>query len=67
MVQKKHPILFFIPKLFYSYFPYFSGGVDSTPGRFFWHQYGSNWTLYYTAADKNNQGVPDTAAMLERF
>ena len=33
-------------------FPYLSGGVDGRPGRFFWHQYGSNWTLYYAAADK---------------
>ena len=34
------------------FFPYLSGGVDGRPGRFFWHQYGSNWTLYYAAADK---------------
>ena len=40
-----------------NFFPYFSGGVDSRPGRFFWHQYGSKWTLYYAAADKNHRGV----------
>ena len=75
MAQKKHPILFFIPKLCFTiFFPYFSGGVDSRPGRFFWHQYGSKWTLYYAAADKNHRGVlcrkissSDTAAMQERF
>ena len=43
-------------------------------GRLFWHQYGSNWTLHYAAADKNHRGVlcreissSDTAAMQERF
>ena len=39
-----------------------------------WHQYGSNWTLYYAAGDKNHWGIlyckissSDTAAMQERF
>ena len=33
---KKRPILFFIPKLCFTiFFPYFSGGKDSRPGRFF--------------------------------
>ena len=43
-------------------------------GRLFWHQYGSNWTLHYAAADKNHRGVlcreissSDTEAMQERF
>ena len=75
VAQKKLPILFFIQKLCFTiFFPYFSGGVDSRPGRFFWHQYGSKWTLYYAAADKNHRGVlcrkissSDTAAMQERF
>ena len=75
MVQKKHPILIYIPKLCFTIFvPYFSGGLDSRPGRFFWHQYGSNWTIYYAAADKYYQGVlchkissSYTAAMQERF
>ena len=53
MTQSKHLILFFIPKLCFTiFFQYFSDGVDSRPGRFLWHQYGSKWTLYYTAADK---------------
>ena len=43
--------------MLYNSFPYFSGGVKSRPGRFFWHQYWSNWTLYYAAADKNHWGV----------
>ena len=72
---KKVPYFVFHPKVvFYNYFPYFSGGVDSRPGRFFWHQYGSNWTIYYAAVDKNHRGVlchkissSDTAAMQERF
>ena len=34
--RKKLPILFFIPKLYFTiFFPYFSGGVHSRPGRFF--------------------------------
>ena len=56
------------------FFPYFSGGVESRPGSFFWHQYGSNWTLYYAAAHKNHRGVlchkissSDTTAMQEIF
>ena len=54
VAQKKRPILFFIPKLCFTiFFPYFSGGVDSRPGRSFWRQYGSKWTLYYAAVDKN--------------
>ena len=73
--SKKVPCFVFHPKVvFYNFFPYFSGGVDSRPGRFFWHQYGSKWTLYYAAADKNHRGVlcrkissSDTAAMQERF
>ena len=55
-------------------FSYFSGGVESRPGRFFWHQYGSNCTICYAAVDKNHWGVlclktssSDTAAMQERF
>ena len=45
VAQKKLPILFFIPKLCFTiFFPYFSGGVDSRLGRFFWHQYGSKWS-----------------------
>ena len=75
VVQKKRPILLFIPELcFTKFFSYFSGGVDSRPERFFWHQYGSNWTIYYAAADKNHRGVlchkissSDTVAMQERF
>ena len=75
MVPKKRPILFFIPKLSFTiFFPYFSGGVDSRPERLFWHQYGSNWTLYYAAADKNHRGIlyrkmssSNKAAMQERF
>ena len=42
--------------------------------RFFRHQYGSNWTLYYAAADKDYHGVlcnkissSHTTAMQERF
>ena len=65
----------FHPKIvFYNFFPYFSGGVDSRPGRFFWHQYGSKLTLYFAGADKNHQGVlcrkissSDTEAMQEIF
>ena len=72
---KKCSILFFIPKLCFTiFFPYFSGGVDSRPGRFFWHQYGSKLTLYFAGADKNHQGVlcrkissSDTAAVQEIF
>ena len=75
VAQKKRPILFFIPKLCFTiFFPYFSGGVDSRPGRFFWHQYGSKLTLYFAGADKNHQGVlcrkissSDTAAVQEIF
>ena len=74
-VVQKAPFFVFHPKVvFYNFFPYFSGGVDSRPGRFFWHQYGSNWTIYYAAADKNHRGVlchkissSDTVAMQERF
>ena len=73
--SKKAPYFVFHPKvLLYNFFRYFSGGVDSSPGRFFWHQYGSNWTIYYAAADKNHRGVlchkissSDTVAMQERF
>ena len=72
---KKAPYFVFHRKVvFYNFFPYFSGGVDSRPGRFFWHQYGSNWMLYYTAVDKSHRGIlcckissSDTAAMQERF
>ena len=76
MKQKRCPILFFIPKLccVLQFFPYFSGSVDSRPGRFFWHRYGCNWILYYAAADKNHRGVlchkissSDTAVMQDRF
>ena len=35
--------------MFYNFFRYFSGAVDSRPGRLFWHQYGSNWMIYYFA------------------
>ena len=55
------------------FFQYFSGCLDSRPGKFFWHQYGSKWTLYYAAADKNNRGVlcrkisSSDTAMQERF
>ena len=36
VAPKKRPILFFIPKLCFTiFFPYFSGGVDSRPRRFF--------------------------------
>ena len=82
--KKKRPILLFIPKLCCTiFFPYFSGGVNNRPGRLFWHQYGSKWTLYYAAADKiietyfaaksvlkNSKNLPknsDTAAMQEYF
>ena len=73
--SKKAPYFVFHPKVvFYNFFPYFSGGVDSRPGRFFWHIYGSNWALYYPAADKNHRGelchkisTSDTAAKRERF
>ena len=35
--SKKAPYFVFHPKVaFYNFFPYFSGGVDSRPGRFFW-------------------------------
>ena len=69
------PYIVFHPKIvFYNIFSYFSVGVDSRPGRFFWHQYGSNWMLYYTAADKNHRGMfcckissSDTVAMQQRF
>ena len=65
VVQKKPPILFFISKLCFTiFFPYFSGGVDSRPGRL----------LYYVAAHKNYRSVlchkissSDTAAMQDRF
>ena len=60
--------------MFYNFFPYFSGGVHSRPRRFFWQQYGSNWTLHYAAADKNHRGIlchkiscSDITAMQERF
>ena len=56
------------------FFPYFSGGVNSRPGRFFWHQYGTNWTIFYAEAHKNHWGVlcrkinsSDTTATQERF
>ena len=72
--KKKRPVLFFIPKLCFTFFsPYFSRGVDSRPGRFFWHQFGSKWTLYYAGVDKNHRGVrcrkisSNTAVMQERF
>ena len=33
---KKAPYFFFHPKVvFYNFFPYYSGGVDSRPGRLF--------------------------------
>ena len=72
---KKAPYFIFHAKfVFYKFFPYFSGGVDSRPGRLFWHQYGSNWTLYYASGNKNHCGIlyckissSDTAAMQERF
>ena len=72
---KKGPYFVFHPKVvFYNFFPYFSGGVDSRPGRFFWHQYGSKWTVCYAGVDKNHRGVlwrkissSDTAAIQERF
>ena len=36
---EKAPWFVFHPKVvFHNFFPYFSGGVDSMPGRFFWHQ-----------------------------
>ena len=55
---KKAPYFVFHPKVaFYNFLPYFSGGVDSRSGRFFWFQYESNWTIYYAAADKNHQGI----------
>ena len=55
---KNCPILFFPPKLCFTiFFPYFSGGGGSRPGRFFWHQHRSKWTIYYAAADKNHWGV----------
>ena len=73
--SKKAPYFVFHPKVvFYNFLPYFSGGVDSRLGSFFWHQYGSSWTLYYAAADKNHRSVLchkissfDTATMQERF
>ena len=72
--SKKAPCFVFHPKVvFCNLFQYFSDGVDSRPGRFFWHQYGSNWTLYYTAPDENHHVLcrkissSDTAAMQERF
>ena len=35
-LSKKAPYFVFHPKVvFYNFFPYFSGGVDSRPGRFF--------------------------------
>ena len=69
--SKKVPYFVFHPKVvFYNFFPYFSGGV----GRFFCHQYGSNWTIHYAAADKNHRGVlshkissSHIVAMQERF
>ena len=55
---KKAPYFVYHSKVvFCNFFPYFSGGVHSKPMRFFWHQYGSDWTLYYAAADKNNRVV----------
>ena len=71
---KKAPYFFFHPKvLFYNFFLYFSGGVDSRHARFFWHQYGSNWRIYYAAVNKR-WGVlyqkissSDTAVIQERF
>ena len=75
MLRCEFPCFVFHPKaVFDNFFPCFSGAVDSRPGRLFLHQYGSNWTLYYAAADKNHRGVlcrkissSDTAAMQERF
>ena len=72
---KKAPYFGFHPKVvIYNVFPNFPGGVDSRLGRFFWHQYGSKWTLYYAAADKNHLRVlcrkissSDTAAIQEKF
>ena len=72
---KKTPYFVFHPKVvFYNFFPYFSGDVDSRSKRFFWHQYGSNWTIYYAAADKNHRCVlchklssSNTVAMQEKF
>ena len=55
---KKAPYFVYHSKVvFCNFFPYFSDGVHSKPMRFFWHQYGSDWTLYYAAADKNNRVV----------
>ena len=73
--KKKVPCFVFHPKVvFYIFFPYFSRGVDSRPGRFFWHQFGSKWTLYYAGVDKSHRGVrcckissSNTAVMQERF
>ena len=74
VVQKSSLFSFSSQSCVLHFFPHFSGRVDSRHGRFFWHQYGSNWTIYYAAADKNHRGVlcrkissSDTAAMQERF
>ena len=74
MVQKSTLLCFSSQSCFTIFFPYFSGGVDSRPGRLFWHQYGSNWTLYYASGNKNHWGIlyckissSDTVAMQERF
>ena len=64
----------FQSRVLQSFFLSFSGGLDSMPGRFFWHQYGSNWTIYYAAADKNLRSIfchktssSDVALMLRDF
>ena len=74
-VQTKALYFVFHPKVvLYNFFPYFSSGVDSRPGRFFRNQYGSTWTIYYAPVYKNHRGVlchkissSDTAAVQERF
>ena len=75
VVENKHPILFFIPRLCFTILLHiFSDGLDSRPEKFYRYQYGSNWTIYYAAADKSHQGVlchnissSDTEAMQVRF
>ena len=73
--SKKVPCFVFLSQsCVLQFFLYFSGGVNSRPGRCFWNQYGSIWKLYYAAAEKNHRGVlcrkitsSDTAAMQKRF
>ena len=57
VVQKKVPCFFFIPKLCFTIFFISFRWCRQQAWKVFYHQYGSNWTLYYAETDKNHQAV----------